>query len=199
MLFLSGGGAEIGENVRIFTPSQTHIDVQALHLLHIGSNVVITGPVTVLTHDYSSFVCMRRFPERERAVAAMRPVIISNNVFIGWGATILPGTIIGENTIIGAGAVASGTIESDSVYAGNPARKLMTIDEFYCRRIERQSEEACRIYASYLNKFGKEPKEDCFYGYESLWNKSKYSYCRWDSYSEFCNFVRGKLKEKSTK
>ena len=78
-------GAEIGENVRIFTPSQTHIDVQALHLLHIGSNVVITGPVTVLTHDYSSFVCMRRFPERKRAVAAMRPVIIGNNVFIGWG------------------------------------------------------------------------------------------------------------------
>ena len=79
------GGAEIGENVRIFTPSQTHIDVQALHLLHLGSNVVMTGPVTVLTHDYSSFVCMRRFSERERAVAAMRPVIIGNNVFIGWG------------------------------------------------------------------------------------------------------------------
>ena len=60
------------------------------------------------------------------------------------GATILSGTIIGENTIIGVGTVVSGTIESDSVYAGNPARKLMMIDEFYCRRIERQSEEACR-------------------------------------------------------
>ena len=63
LAFLKRGGAEIGENVRIFTPSQTHIDDQALHLLHIGSNVVLTGSVTILTHDYSSFVCMRRFPE----------------------------------------------------------------------------------------------------------------------------------------
>ena len=69
--------------MRIFTPSQTHIDDQALHLLHIGSNVVIAGPVTILTHDYSSFVCMRRYPERERAVAAMRSVTIGDNVLLG--------------------------------------------------------------------------------------------------------------------
>lgn len=119
-------GAEIGVNVRIFTPSQTYINDQALHLLHIEfeSNVVITGPfTTILTHDYSSFVCMRRYPEKERAVAAMRSVTIGDNVFVGWGATILPGTTIGENTIIGAGAVVSGNIEADSVYAGNPAKK----------------------------------------------------------------------------
>lgn len=69
-------------------------------------------------------------------MAAMRPVTIGDNVFIGWGATILPGAIIGENTIIGAGAVVSGFIEPDSVYTGNPAKKLMTIDEFYNRRID---------------------------------------------------------------
>lgn len=77
-------------------------------------------------------------------------------------ATILPGTIIGENTIIDAGSVVSGAIEPDSIYAGNPARKLMTIEEFYSRQIERQMEEASSIYASYLNRFGEEPKEDCF-------------------------------------
>lgn len=47
LAFLKRGGATVGDNVRIFTPSQTHIDDQALHLLHIGSNVVITGPVTI--------------------------------------------------------------------------------------------------------------------------------------------------------
>lgn len=178
---------------------QTHIDDQALHLLHIGSNVVITGPVTILTHDYSSFVCMRRYPERERAVAAMREVTIGDNVFVGWGATILPGTIIGENTIIGAGAVVSGNIKSDSVYAGNPAKKIMTIEEFYCRRIERQVEEAENIYISYLNKYNKEPTENCFYGYESLWDKAKYLHCRYDSYSEFCGFVRKSILEEKNK
>ena len=199
LLFLSGGGAEIGDNVRIFTPSQTHIDDQALHLLHIGSNVVITGPVTILTHDYSAFVCMRRYPEKERAVAAMRSVTISDNVFIGWGATILPGTVIGENTIIGAGAVVSGNIESDSVYAGNPAKKIMTIEEFYRRRIERQVEEAKNIYISYSNQYNKKPTENCFYGYESLWNREKYSHCRFNSYSEFCNYVRERVLEEEHK
>lgn len=148
--------------MRIFTPSQTHIDDQALHLLHIGSNVVITGPVTILTHDYSSFVCMRRYPERERAVAAMRSVMIGDNVFVGWGATILPGTIIGENTIIGAGAVVSGNIEADSVYAGNPARKIMTLEDFYQRRIARQEGEARNIYKSYLDSFGKNRQQNAF-------------------------------------
>ena len=66
---------------------------------------------------------MKCYPERERTVAAMRSVTIGDNVFVGWGATILPGTTIGENTIIGAGAVVSGNIEADFVYAGNPAKK----------------------------------------------------------------------------
>lgn len=51
--FLKRRGAEIGDNVRIFTPAQTYIDTQAPHLLHIGTDVVITGPVTILIHDCS--------------------------------------------------------------------------------------------------------------------------------------------------
>lgn len=199
LAFLKRGGATVGDNVRIFTPSQTHIDDQALHLLRIGSNVVITGPVTILTHDYSSFVCMRRYPERERAVAAMRSVTIGDNVFVGWGATILPGTTIGENTIIGAGAVVSGNIEADSVYAGNPARKIMTLEDFYQRRIARQEGEARNIYKSYLNSFGKEPTAECFYGYESLWARSRYSHCRYDSYSNFCDSIKEQIMEGKNK
>lgn len=50
-------------------------------------------------------------------------LIIGNNVFIGGGATILGGSHIGDNVIIGANSVVSGNVDSNSVYAGNPARK----------------------------------------------------------------------------
>ena len=147
----------------------------------------MTGPVTILTHDYSSCVCANLFPEKERAASAMRPVQIMDNVFIGWGATILPGTTIGENTIIGAGAIVSGNIEPNSVYAGNPARKLMSIEEFYDKRIERQEAEAILVYQSCLQRFGRAPQEKDFYGYESLWNEDKYKNCRYGSFDDFCD------------
>ena len=45
-------------------------------------------------------------------------------VFIGGGATIKPGTKIGARTTIGTGAVLVKDADADSVYVGNPARKL---------------------------------------------------------------------------
>jgi len=45
-------------------------------------------------------------------------------VFIGGGATIKPGTKIGARTTIGTGAVLVKDADADSVYIGNPARKL---------------------------------------------------------------------------
>jgi len=47
-----------------------------------------------------------------------------DEVFIGGGATIKPGTRIGARTTIGTGAVLIKDADPDSVYVGNPARKL---------------------------------------------------------------------------
>jgi sugar O-acyltransferase (sialic acid O-acetyltransferase NeuD family) len=49
---------------------------------------------------------------------------ISNKVFIGSGATILPGIKIPENTIIGAGSVVFRNIKESGTYVGNPAKKI---------------------------------------------------------------------------
>lgn len=57
-------------------------------------------------------------------------VSIGNHVFIGYGATILCNTRIGDNVIIGAGSVVAGDIPSGCVYAGNPARFIKTTEEF---------------------------------------------------------------------
>jgi acetyltransferase-like isoleucine patch superfamily enzyme len=48
-------------------------------------------------------------------------------VWIGAGATILPGVTIGENAIVAAGAVVSRDVEPDTIVGGVPARVLRKI------------------------------------------------------------------------
>ncbi|HEU0095363.1 MAG TPA: acyltransferase [Rhizomicrobium sp.] len=51
-----------------------------------------------------------------------RGVKIGNDVWIGAGARILDGTVIGDGCVVAAGAVVRGTLEPDGIYAGVPAR-----------------------------------------------------------------------------
>lgn len=148
-------GVEIGEDVTLYRPFNTTIDPTSPHLLSIGSHVVITGPVTILTHDYSWSVLKRKYGD---IVGNKRKTVIGNNVFIGWGATILGGANIGDNVIIGAASVVSGKIESDSVYAGNPARRIMSLDEFYEKRKKAQLEEAVTFVRDYYSRNSKYPE-----------------------------------------
>ncbi len=53
---------------------------------------------------------------------------IGDNVWIGGDVTILPGTKIGDNVVIGAGSVVAKEIPSNVVAAGNPARVIKKID-----------------------------------------------------------------------
>lgn len=56
-------------------------------------------------------------------------VKIGKNVWIGAHATILPGVSIGDNCVIGAGAVVKGDIPADSVAVGVPARVVKKIEK----------------------------------------------------------------------
>lgn len=153
---LKESGISVGENVVIFRPFNTTIDTQNPHLLSIGNDVQMTGPVTILTHDYSWSVLKRKYGY---IYGNQRKTVIGNNVFIGWGATILGGSKIGDNVIIGANAVVSGHVDSDSVYAGNPAKKLMTLEEFKRKREKKQLEEAKIAVQEYVERYGTVPPE----------------------------------------
>ena len=64
-------------------------------------------------------------PERRAAgYVSGKPIVLENNVWIGGSCTILPGVTIGENAVIGAGAVVTKDIPANTVAAGNPAKVL---------------------------------------------------------------------------
>lgn len=81
----------------------------------IGPNVIIRSSNHMLSKD--------RRQEHEWG-----EVYIGKNVWIGAGAVILPNVVIGQNSIIGAGSVVTKNIESNSIYVGNPAKKIKDLN-----------------------------------------------------------------------
>lgn len=160
--YLKNNNVKVGENVRIFMPKQTNIDVLNPHLLEIGDNVCLTGPVTILTHDYSTHVLNLCY---QNLLGKQKKVKIGNNVFLGYGCTILCGTTIGNNCIIGANSVVSGKVEDNSVYAGNPARKIMSLECYLEKIVNNQLNEAVDIYKRYKERFKIVPSIEIFHEY----------------------------------
>lgn len=144
----------LGGNCVIYSPNHTQIDVRKPYLIKIGDNVKITSGVTILAHDYSVSVHRIKFGD---FVGGSLPVTIGNNVFIGTKATILMGTEIGDNCIIGANSVVKGTFPSGSVIAGNPAKVIMKVEEMYERNKRRWVENAKKCALAIKNNSGHIP------------------------------------------
>lgn len=52
------------------------------------------------------------------------PISIENNVWLGAKVTVLAGSHIGANTVVGANAVVKGTLDANAVYVGVPVKKI---------------------------------------------------------------------------
>jgi maltose O-acetyltransferase len=56
-------------------------------------------------------------------------IAIADNVWLGGGAIVLPGVTIGQDTVVGAGAVVTRDLPAGVVAAGVPARVLRAIGD----------------------------------------------------------------------
>ncbi len=99
----------------------TQIDALTPSLIKIGKNFVSAPGSKIVSHDSSLIL--------SQGVLRFGKVEIGDNVFLGANSVVLAGTAIGDNCIVGAGAVVKGNFEANSVIAGNPAKRIMSVDQ----------------------------------------------------------------------
>ena len=85
----------------------------------IGNDVKFGPKVGLYTPQHPLDPAVRR-TEAER----VSPITIGNDVWVGGGASILPGVTLGNNVIVGAGSVVTHSFPDNVIVVGNPARIL---------------------------------------------------------------------------
>ena len=104
------------------------------YLISIGNSVSITSS-NFITHDGAVWVLRNLY--NDDSIDYLGKITICDNVFIGIGCIILPGSYIESNVIIGAGSIVKGNVKKDSVYAGTPAKCICSINEYYLKNNEK--------------------------------------------------------------
>lgn len=117
-------GVNIGKNNLM---GKNHWKTKEPYLITVGSNCQLTQ-CEIFTHGgggairdkYPDFDCFGR-------------VVIGNWVYIGTHALIMPGVTIGNHVLVAAGSVVTKSVPDGVVVAGNPARIICSIEEYYER------------------------------------------------------------------
>ena len=109
---LAEAGLTHGTNLHVGHP----VYVDGLHpwLITIGDYVTLGPYTSIITHDASL--------QHHTGTTRLGRVDIGDRVYVGVGAIILPGTRIGEDSVVGAGAVVHGDIPAGSLVMGNPGK-----------------------------------------------------------------------------
>lgn len=132
---LAEGLGSVGERTGIRPPFHCDYGFN----IHLGTGVFLNFDCVILdvvavrigdgteigpgTHIYSAD--HPRDPDARRlGLEFGRPVTIGRNVWIGGKAILLPGVTIGDDAVIGAGAVVTRDIPAGATAVGNPARIL---------------------------------------------------------------------------
>lgn len=117
------GEITIGDNCAI--EQNVHIISQG-NKLTIGDNTTISANVFISNVDHE-------YEDINKSVMD-QPLIqkkteIGEGGFIGYGASILPGAVLGKHCIVGSNAVVKGVFPDNSVIAGVPARIIKRMDD----------------------------------------------------------------------
>lgn len=123
---------QIGNDVSIGSHSVVEHHVRIGNRVRLHSNCFVPefsvledgcwlGPHVVVTNA--------RYPQSPDAKENLQGARIKRGAKIGANATLLPGVTIGENALVGAGAVVTQDVPAGAVVAGNPARVLKQIRE----------------------------------------------------------------------
>ena len=96
----------------------------------IAAESIEIGDACMFAHGaYISDADWHGIYDRSEPVGKTKPIILKDNVWIGDSAIVCKGVTIGENSIIGAGAVVTKNIPANVVAVGNPAKVVKNLDQ----------------------------------------------------------------------
>jgi len=105
------------------------IDSLAPQLITIGDNFISAPGSVILSHDASLFTQYNSY--------RVEKTTIGNNVFLGANAVVLPGVQIHDGAIIGAGSIVTKDVASGMVVAGNPAKEICSVEEYFNKSLKK--------------------------------------------------------------
>ncbi len=118
--FYTAGGLEIRVGRKVFiNQCCTIYDMGGVDI----ADLVMIGPnVNIITAGHPLD------PSKRRAYLEAKPIVIEKNVWIATAATILGGVTVGENSVVGAGAVVTKDVPANSFVAGVPAKVIRSLE-----------------------------------------------------------------------
>ncbi|CAE7594888.1 unnamed protein product [Symbiodinium microadriaticum] len=112
------GFLKIGRNV-LLSPG---VRLTAAEGITIDDNVMFASRAYVTDADWHGIY------DRQTPPGATKPVHIKQNAWIGDSAIVLKGVTVGENSIVGAGALVTKDVPDNCVVGGNPAKVIKELD-----------------------------------------------------------------------
>jgi acetyltransferase-like isoleucine patch superfamily enzyme len=100
------------------------------YLVKIGDLFYCSTNVSFITHDGSVNV-LRNIDSDFLSMGLFNKIKVGDNVFLGYSVTVLPGSQIGDNVIVGSNSLVKGVLASNSVYAGIPAKYICDIETYF--------------------------------------------------------------------
>jgi acetyltransferase-like isoleucine patch superfamily enzyme len=95
--------------------------ISAFQHVSIGRECIIADRVMMIDFDHGMVEVER--PIREQGIYK-RDVDVGHNVWIGYGACILRGVEVGDNSVIGTNSVVTCDVPANAVVGGVPARTI---------------------------------------------------------------------------
>jgi acetyltransferase-like isoleucine patch superfamily enzyme len=112
-----GAVLEIGDNTFI----NAGVGIAACQRVTIGDHVKIGPRTSILDSTYHQL-------DINDGEDLCKPIIIQNNVWIGTRCTILPGVMIGKNSVVAAGSLVNRDVPENVLVAGVPAKMIRELE-----------------------------------------------------------------------